>query len=308
MLDNLNGPSSQDIVERIKSLGQPDSPVEQPEEEPREVDVSEEDTLSDELETEEFEEAESEELDESEQEYDGEESYFEIDGEEITLSQIKEWKDSGLRQSDYTRKTQEAAELRKEAEARIKQADTMAEALSDKISELEGIIQGEEATTDWEELLEDDPSEYLRRQRQIDAKKAKLAEAKAQKQSRIQAKAAEESKLLISKMPTWSDPEVQKKDIDACLKYAESIGFKSEDFQTMTDHRVILALVQASKQAAIETNKPLVKKKVAKVPKAIKPVKGKVKARPTEMEEAKKRLKKSGSKDDALAALKLFYK
>ena len=38
---------------------------------------------------------------------------YEVDGEKITIDQIKEWKQNGLRQSDYTRKTQELAEQRK---------------------------------------------------------------------------------------------------------------------------------------------------------------------------------------------------
>lgn len=38
---------------------------------------------------------------------------FNIDGEDFTLDQIKEWKQNGLRQSDYTKKTQELAEQRK---------------------------------------------------------------------------------------------------------------------------------------------------------------------------------------------------
>lgn len=42
---------------------------------------------------------------------------FNIDGEEITLDQIKEWKADGLRQADYTRKTQEIAEQRRQIEA-----------------------------------------------------------------------------------------------------------------------------------------------------------------------------------------------
>ena len=43
-------------------------------------------------------------------------SKFTIDGEEVDLDTIREWKRSGLRQSDYTRKTQELAKQRKEAQ------------------------------------------------------------------------------------------------------------------------------------------------------------------------------------------------
>lgn len=43
-------------------------------------------------------------------------SKYNIDGEEFTLDEIREWRKSGLRQADYTRKTQEVAKQRKEAE------------------------------------------------------------------------------------------------------------------------------------------------------------------------------------------------
>lgn len=36
--------------------------------------------------------------------------------EKLTVSQLKEWRDSGLRQQDYTKKTQEIAEMRRQAE------------------------------------------------------------------------------------------------------------------------------------------------------------------------------------------------
>lgn len=44
---------------------------------------------------------------------------YEIDGEKYTLDQIKEWKLGNMRQSDYSRKTQEVSRMRKEAEEAI---------------------------------------------------------------------------------------------------------------------------------------------------------------------------------------------
>lgn len=41
---------------------------------------------------------------------------YDVDGEKYTIDQIREWKQGNLRQSDYTRKTQEIAKLRKESE------------------------------------------------------------------------------------------------------------------------------------------------------------------------------------------------
>lgn len=43
-------------------------------------------------------------------------SSYNIDGQDYTLDEIREWRRSGLRQADYTKKTQEVARQRKEAE------------------------------------------------------------------------------------------------------------------------------------------------------------------------------------------------
>jgi hypothetical protein len=58
---------------------------------------------------------------------------FEIDGETYTLDEIREWKNSGLRQSDYTRKAQSLAEERKQSEERIESRDALlADVLADE--------------------------------------------------------------------------------------------------------------------------------------------------------------------------------
>ncbi len=46
-----------------------------------------------------------------------EESTVELDGEQVPLSQIKEWKQGHMLQSDYTKKTQELAAMKREATA-----------------------------------------------------------------------------------------------------------------------------------------------------------------------------------------------
>lgn len=50
-----------------------------------------------------------------------------IDGEEYTIEQLKEFKQGYMRQSDYTRKTQELAKMRKEAEANKGDEDVSSE-------------------------------------------------------------------------------------------------------------------------------------------------------------------------------------
>jgi hypothetical protein len=63
---------------------------------------------------------------------------FTIDGEEYTVDQIKEWKQNGLRQSDYTKKTQELAEQRKALKADDSETPEHTEPTdSDRLSKLE---------------------------------------------------------------------------------------------------------------------------------------------------------------------------
>lgn len=298
MLDNLNQePSQQEILERIKGMGA------EPEPAPTEADTDDD---ADDYEEEVVEELE-EETEEVHEELE-EELYFDIDGEEVSLDQLKEWKNNGLMQSDYTRKTQALADERKNLDAMKAKIQEMESAYNDKISEIDALIGNEEAAIDWDDLAEHDPSEYLRKQREIQAKKSKAKDAAKLKQQRKQERAAEESQKLLSKLPSWSDPEVQKKEVALTLKAMESAGYTNEDLGNEVDHRLYLLAVKAAKYDELQANKATAKKRVAKAPKTVRAVKGKAKGRPTEMEDAKAKLAKTGSKQDALAALKLIYK
>ena len=286
---------SQEILEKIKALNSTDDPIGTPEEEVEAVDVA------DEVEVDEVEELEDDEVAEDETTDESEESFFDIDGEETSLSQILEWKQSGLRQSDYTKKTTAVADQSKALEAKSLQQDAVIKSLNDKVTALDSLISDEEASIDWDELAEDDPAEYLKQERKLKAKKAKLKEAKAQQKTQFDAKLAEESSILIGKIPEWSDATVRDKEFKAALDYATNMGM---DLTGVSDHRIYLSLVKASKFDALDSKKALTAKKVRKAPKAVKAVKGRAKARPTDMEDAKIRLRKSGSKSDALAAIK----
>jgi len=292
-----------EILERIKALNSPEDRPATPDEELEAVDVSDDGTLSDEVEEDEVEELEQEEDEQPEALSDDEESYFDIDGEEITLSQIREWKGGNLRQSDYTRKTTDLAEQRKALDAKSLQQDAAIQSLNDKVTALDSLIAEEEASIAWDELADEDPAEYLKQERKLKAKKAKLKDAKVQQKEQFNAKLAEESEILIGKMPAWSDPQVRDSEFKAALEYAANIGM---DLTGVSDHTVYLSLVHASKLSAIDSNKAITAKKVRKAPKAIKAIKGKSRAKPTEMQDAKNRLRSSGSESDALAAIKLL--
>jgi len=141
----------------------------------------------------------------------------------------------------------------------------LASRLTDVIAEFESSIDSDEA--ELAQLLEDgDTSEYLIRQRQIADKHKKVKDAKA-----AQAKAnadlqAQEGKILFQSMNAWHDPKTgaaqQKADVEAAMKYAESIGHTTETLSQITDHRTIRSLIDAGKNKAQASLKP--KKKPAK--------------------------------------------
>ena len=80
--------------------------------------------------------------------------YYEIDGEEVSSDQLKEWKSDGLKQADYTRKTQSLAED-------VKSLDAKQEAFDKKVAEFEGKMETLKAMVS-EESLTDEAMAELR--------------------------------------------------------------------------------------------------------------------------------------------------
>ena len=102
-----------------------------------------------------------------------------IDGKDVELP-LSELKNGYQRQADYTRKTMEAAEQRKAAEAERSQAHQERQAYAVNLqrmqAQLEGALQ-QQQQTNWEELLQSDPVEYLRQQHQAQARQAQPGSA-----------------------------------------------------------------------------------------------------------------------------------
>ena len=164
-----------------------------------------------------------------EPEYSNEELFVELNGKEHSLKEINEWRLSGLRQSDYTKKTQEHADNVRAFEAdKQQQIDT---AVSDKYAEIIGTLDALilEADTDqygeainWTELRKDDIEEYDRlkaikdkRLSAVDAVKEKNVQVS---NDDIKAKADSELSKLAEMHPQWSkdgkNTEAYDKDME----------------------------------------------------------------------------------------------
>ena len=298
----------QSILERIKAARSEAEPVE-----PTEDDQADDESIGAELEAESeedviYEESENDEEDATAEPEDEEESTYLIGDEEITLEGLKALKEGNLRQSDYTKKTTELAEQRKALEAKAAKTDSLQSKLSESINDLQSQIDSELENVDWEELADEDPGEFLKMQKRIEKKQASIAKAKQQQQELLQAKAAEESKLLANKMTSWHGEKGEanrKADTDLALKYASQIGLNESDLAGIVDHRLYVALIDAAKYQSLKTKAPAIKKKVSKAPK-VTPTNKAAKRKLSKVEESRNRLRKTGSDQDARAAIKAY--
>jgi len=261
-----------------------------------------------------LEEVEVESESEASQEEEVEESYYLIDDEEITLDQIREWKNGYLRQSDYTQKTQNLSAQRKELEGMQSKSSEKLSKLDAKIQELDALIESDEQQIDWDTLIEEDPSQYLKLQK----KQVKRREAKKAAQEKRDAEAAEAKQKYLEqqmlnireRIPDWMDAsgnatDMMQKDISAINSYLGVKGFSSDDINQAVDARLWDVFRDAMMYQSLKGAKPSIDKKLKKAPKVIKPSKGTRKAPPSsQVDEAAKKFRETGSKKDALAYLK----
>jgi hypothetical protein len=202
------------------------------------------------------------------------------------------------RTQDYSRKTQELAEERRAladefTEVRTSQQEYMQRlAMADRLLEQTGT-----------------PEQV----NQIRQEFARVTQEAARQDITVQAETlAAEADLLISKIPAWQeDRSVASAERDTMLNYAVEQGYTPEMLEQITDHRALLLLYKAMKYDEIGSARDVVRGKIKKA-KMLKPGhrasdKSLVKAQSKKAkQQSRARLRATGSKDDAHAALMDF--
>jgi hypothetical protein len=103
---------------------------------------------------------------------------LELDGEEIPLSQIKEWREGAMRQADYQRKTQALSQQQQGITELETNLNRFAHAINrDFQSRIEMASRALRpfAETDWAKLARENPAEYNGRKVQFEQAKSQLA-------------------------------------------------------------------------------------------------------------------------------------
>lgn len=300
-----------------------DEPEDEPEEGDEPEEESEEDTEEKDSPDSEDESSETEDDDEDEEEEEPEEAVYtlEIDGElhEVTLEELKR---GHLRESDYTRKTQDLASERKavaDNAAQLDQALNATAVIMNSALQANGDQLQKFAEINWEQLRDDDPYEYARtyadynialgKREKLEQQAGQLVQAQQQMQyESTQKRIAHEKQLLVQAMPDMADvkrgPELMQSIRDYAMK---SLKLSDAEVSGITDHRVIVALNKARLYDAMDAKvKTTGAKKRSQAPmRSVKagspPDKGSVKsAKVTGM---RKTARRTGSVDDAVEAL-----
>ena len=281
------------------------------------VDVLEDSAPIEEVETEEVTHEESAaEIEESatEEETQSQETdlfYYELDGEEVSSDQLKEWKSNGLMQADYTRKTQAHAEEVKTFKVDQEETNQLKSKLSEQLLTLEAMINEDSLTDDQiAEMREYEPEQYINHIEKQSKRKEFLKEAKVSATPKSNVNLQEEQAKLIKANPQWLNDgkatEAYQNDMTALTDYYADNGFTQEQVSQVNSSSLLAqAVIDAARFKATNIKKAVVEKRVRKAPVSTKP---KAQAQTTLVSDIKKvqeRFNKTGSDKDFLLLRKL---
>ena len=239
-------------------------------------------------------------------------------GEEkdVTLEELVSGYQKG---DDYTKKSQTLAEQRKvmETEAKaIQEAQHLREEYQARLGQVSQILQQNDADySDLEQLKENDPIAYAvkvaektentKKMQVIQQEQARLAQESNQYRANQQAQfVAEQSKMLTEKVKEFSDPKKAEQIKNDIRSFGKSVGFSDQELSQVYDHRHVMILQKAMEYDKLQKANPSVNKKLSKAPKMSK--KGNKVANVDVYTKQKKRLKGTGSLDDATSVFTNF--
>ncbi len=205
-----------------------------------------------------------------------------IGDDEVDLT-LEELRLGYMRQGDYTRKTQQVAEGRKQAEAELEALTAQRESYANQLAQLETALSQSEPTQEyWNALEAEDPIEFVKQREamrdrrdalaQVQSEQQRVqAEQRQQLQAQAQERLAQETGKLLDVIPEWRDAEVATKQKNAVYTYAQRhLGFSEQELSQVSDHRAVNALRKAYLYDELMKQKPAATKKTKAAPKMAK--------------------------------------
>ena len=252
-----------------------------------------------------------------------------VNGEDVEVTE-DELVRGYSRQSDYTKKTQELAEYRKQLDggvqylqnevaqtqaARQEYVNAMSQAIESNFS-----MAKQFENIDWERLKLEDREEYLTKRdeyREVQDKirdlQGKQGQAYEQQNREMQAQhqklLQDEHAKMVSILPEWGEPEKQRAIAKSVGEFALSRGYSQEELNQLVDHRSILVLMEAKASADMQGKHLKARaKKVKNKPKVVRSSAKKEKADVNKVARTKqmKRLHETGRVQDAASLFEDF--
>lgn len=269
----------------VKEPEVPEQPVEEPQEEAEVPEETSEDTDAEP--TEESEEPEAEEEEQSQDEVPAI-LKLKVNGEEVEkpLEEVVALAQQGL---DYTQKTQQVAEQRKELEAYAESIKAQEQAFQEQMQLNNVLIEdvakitaldqqlNQYANVNWQQLSD---SDFVEAQKlfftynQLQTERSNLVsqfetkkQQAVQKQTQLMAeKIAKGKEILAKEIPNWS-PETNQ----ALLSTGKEYGFSDAELNSIVDPRHVKVLHDAMQWRKLQQKDSIVKKKVSSAKPVVKP-------------------------------------
>ena len=256
----------------------------------------------------------SEEEEDSEEEEQPQVFTVKVDGKEVEVT-LDELQKGYSRTQDYTRKTQQIAEVRKQTEAELQEVRAEREQYAQLLGALQAQVQqAAQPQVDWDRLYQEDPIEWVR-QREVMRENQEKAAAIQSEQQRLaqlsqreqlqqrEALLAQEQEALVAAIPEWKDAKKAQAEKAMLVQFGQKIGFTPDDLKNVVDHRAVVMLRKAALYDQMMSKRGQIKPVTNNGPRPAKPgAAGRVSSN-TEAMRAQQRLAKTGRVDDAADAI-----
>jgi len=224
------------------------------------------------------------------------------------------------RTADYTRKTQALAEeKRKFEQEELAPVRQERQVYAERLDALHQAIQAllPETEPDWNEVrTRTTPEEFTQAFAEWQSQQQRLGKIRAEQtrmrelaesdyQRMLNAKLADEHEKLKAALPEFADAEKGKALKDDLISYLKSDRYKftDEDLGGVTDHRLLVMADKARRYDEAQLRKPKIDAKIDRALDTLRPSTTKSKPKTSEIERERRRLKETGSVEDAAALI-----
>jgi len=244
------------------------------------------------------------------------------DGEDLSDVNLEQLINAYQGDANLTNRSKKIAELEKQRETAlsglVQRSQQIAQQQNTLLETLEKEFLAPYENINWQELREDDPSEYAARKQELAERRQKFSELQAvaqqslaeanqqiaaEMQQQQQAYLMAQRDQIVKNIPTWSENVAQE-----VTSYLKEQGLSDEVISNTND---ATAITLAYKAMLYDQGKATAEKKLKKpLPKVLKPGKRPSKTEANGVKEAqlRKTLKQTGSMEDAAAIFRQKFK